>query len=102
MTDIRDLAADVLEHAAGFGRSRARRSEGSQALGFEVGAAIASAIAELIRALGVDDAKKAIDELVARKNEGAIDDDDLRADDASIREAVADMFADDPVSSDTD
>ena len=102
MTDVRDFAAEVFDHAAGFGKARARRVVGSKALGFEVGAAIASAVAQLIRSLGADDAKKAINDLVARKNDGTIDDDDLRADDASIREAVADMFADDPVSSDTD
>lgn len=95
MSDKREVAATIFDRTAKLAGALASRASGDVGLALGIAAGISKAVAVIIRALGIEDAGKAIDELVARKNEGVIGDDDVAADDAEIASEVSDMFADD-------
>lgn len=95
MSDKREVAATIFDRTAKLAGTLATRASGDVGLALGIAAGISKSIAVIIRALGIEDAGKAIDELVTRKNEGVITDDEVAADDASIARGVSDMFAGD-------
>lgn len=93
--DGRETAANIFDRTAKLAAGLASGTPGLGGLALAGAAGIAKTVAGIIRALGIDDAKKAIDELVARKNEGTITDADVAADDDSIVDAVSSLYDDD-------
>lgn len=92
MTEPNEVVASIFERTAKLAAGMAAGAPPEVALALGVGAGLANVVAVLIRSLGIDDTKKAIDELVAARNVGKIGDAELEADDASIAGAVADMY----------
>lgn len=93
--DGRDIAANIFDKTAGAAASIGAGLPDPAGLALKIAAGIAKAIAVLIRAVGIDDTAKAIEELVARKREGVITDDDLADDDDAIAGAVSDLYVGD-------
>jgi hypothetical protein len=93
--DGREIAADVLEGAADFA-ARIAGSTGDPIVGVAVGvgSALARIVAELVRSLGVDAAKKTLEELKRRVDagEGVLTDADLAEDDRYVDDYIASLF----------
>ncbi len=93
--DGREMAANVLEGAADFA-SRIASASGDPITGVAVGigAGLAGLVADLVRTLGANGAKKTLEELKRRVDagEGIISDDDLVADDQYVDQYIAELF----------
>lgn len=93
--DGREIAADVLDGAADFA-ARIAAGSGDPIIGVAVGAgsALAKIVAELIRSLGVDTARKTLEELKRRVDagEGVITVDDLAEDNRYVDDYIASLF----------
>ena len=94
MTEPNEVVASIFERTAKLAAGMTAGASPEVAVALGVGAGLASVVAVLIRALGIDDAKQAIDGLVAARNDGKIGDAEVADDDASIAGAVADLYAD--------
>lgn len=93
--DGREIAAVAIEGGAEFAAKIASAS-GDPIVGVAVGigAGLAGLLAELVRTIGVNAAKKTLEELKRRVDagEGIISDDDLAADDRYVDDYIADLF----------
>lgn len=93
--DGREMAVSVLEGAAEFA-ARIASASGDPVAGVAVGigAGLAGIVADLVRTLGVNGAKKTLEELKRRVDagEGIISDDDLAADDQYVDQYIAELF----------
>lgn len=94
--DGREIAADVLDGAAELA-AKIASSSGDPVAGLAVGigAAITKIVAELVRSIGADGAKKAIEELKRRVDagEGVITAADIEEDDQYVDQYIRDLFA---------
>lgn len=91
----RDLAASILEGSASGLDAIGVATAATPAAPFIAGlSGITKLIAQLVRTIGVNKTEELIKDLVARKGEGAISDDDLRADDADVMKDIASWYAD--------
>jgi hypothetical protein len=93
--DGREIVANIFEKTAKAAASLGAGLPDPAGAALAIGAGIASAIAGVIRSLGIDGAKEAIDELVARRDEGVITDAHVARDDDSIVAAVSSLYDDD-------
>ena len=91
--DHRETIAALFERTAKLATGMVPGAPTELAAALAVGATVANVIAGLVRSAGVDGAALALASLAERRSEGAIRVTDLAVDDASIAEAVADMFA---------
>lgn len=93
--DGREIAATALEAGAEFAVKLAG-STGDPVAGIAVGvgAGLAGLVAELVRTLGVDNAKKTLEELKRRidAGEGVISVADIEADDRYVDDYIAELF----------
>ncbi len=94
MSDARETAATIFDRTAKLASTLMIRASGDVGIALELAARISNTVAAIIRALGIEDAGKAIAELGAGKDEGVITDDDLVNDDASVEGAISDLFED--------
>jgi len=85
-------AANIFERTAKLAAGLAEGMPGAPGRGLRIASGIASTVAGLIHALGIDDAQKVIEELVARRDVGVITSGDVVADDASIAGSVEALF----------
>lgn len=93
MTDpTREIVADIFDRGATLALARVGDYPPDIGAGLAVGAALAKIVATLVRTLGVEDTKALVDELVARRNDGAISDEHVACDDDTIANAVASMY----------
>ena len=90
--DAKETAAAIFDRTAKLAGGLASTAPGAAGAALLVASGISAAVAGLIRALGIDGAKKAIDELTARRDEGRISPADVAADDAKISGAVSDLY----------
>ena len=93
--DGREIVANIFDRTAKAAASLGATLPDPAGAALKIGAGIASAIAGLLRSLGVDGAAEAIDELVARRDEGVITNAHVASDDASIAAGVSAMYEDD-------
>ena len=101
MPQSKDLVASIFEAGSDYSKTLSKAvSDPTLSSALRVGSGIAKVVATLIQSLGVEGTRDAIAELVARKNEGVISNDDLSDDDKAIFAAVSEMFND--VDPDTD
>lgn len=98
--DGREIVANIFDRTAKAAASLGATLPGTAGTALKIGAGIASAIAGVIRSLGIAGAKEAIDDLVARRDEGVITDADVARDDAEIAKGVSDLYGDDDESED--
>ena len=93
--DGREVAANIFDRTAKLAGGLATSVPAPASAALLVAAGISAAIAGLLRSLGVDGAKEAIDELVKDRDKGRIAPADVAADDATIANAVSDLYDDD-------
>lgn len=94
MTDkTREVIADLFDRTADLARARVGDFPTDVSAALTIGSGLAKVVATLVRAVGVADAKKAVEDLVAHRNDGVITDDNVIADNAKISDAVASMYA---------
>ncbi|HHH29092.1 MAG TPA: hypothetical protein ENK57_12215 [Polyangiaceae bacterium] len=94
--DGREIAATALEAGAEFAvKLAAATGDPGAGVAAGVGAGLAGLVAELVRTLGVDNAKKTIEELKRRieTGEGVISVADIEADDRYVDDYIAQIFA---------
>ncbi len=90
----RDTAAGIFDGAAIIGEGIAKTSGDSGVkLAAGIGAGLARMVAAIIRSTGVENAKKLIAALHDKINEGVITSPDIKADDAAVREAIDELYA---------
>jgi len=92
MSDTRETAANIFDRTAKLAAGLARGVPDPASTALTVASEISAAVAGLIRAIGVDGAAEAINELAARRDEGTITPADVAADDDSIVDAVLSMY----------
>lgn len=93
--DGREIAAGVLEGAAATAEMMAAAFGSNVAAGFlRAGAALARVAAKLVRTIGAENARKALEGLQARieAGEGRITDADLASDDEAVSRYLDDLF----------
>jgi len=93
--DGRETAANIFDRTAKLAAGLAPTLPDPAGAAVLVASGIAAAIAGMIRSLGIDGAKEAIEYLVAHKNDGMITDAHVARDDATIANAVSEMYDDD-------
>lgn len=94
MSDDRELAALIVEGTAGVAETIGAGLAGTPAgAALAGGAAIAQLVARLVRTVGVQSTDAMLRDLLSRRNEGAISDEDLYADNARVVEAIASWYA---------
>ena len=93
--DARETAATIFDRTAKLAGTLASGTPDPVGAALKIAAGIATAVAGIIRSLGIDGAKAAIDELVARRDEGVITDAHVARDDATIADTVSSMYGDD-------
>lgn len=92
----RDWVALALEASAGVAATFAPVAAGTPAGGALVAASgLAKLAAKLVRTVGVKRAADLVQELVDRKGEGLISDDDLAMDEAAVMADIASWYASD-------
>ncbi len=96
MTDARSLAVTLIEGAASTAKVLAATLPDPTAkLAASGAAALLSMVASLVTTLGVDEAQKAVQALVERRDEGIITAADLTADDSAVMRDMAEWYASD-------
>ena len=95
--DYRDTAAQIFDQTARLADVGAQNLPDAAGSAFKIAAAIARAVAALLRALGIEDTHKAIEELVARQDAGKITDEVLAESDAEIQREITRMYTQDEI-----
>lgn len=85
MSDGREQVASIFDRTSVLMGKR-------DGLAFTVGSGLATVVATLVRSLGPEGAKKQIEDLMARKDDGVITDDDLASDDVKVMETVSGLY----------
>ena len=94
MGDARETAANIFDRTSKLAAGLAERSPGDAGLALGIAAGISKAIAAIIRAVGIEDAGKLVDELARDKNAGVITDAELAKDNAEIASVVSGLYND--------
>jgi hypothetical protein len=90
--DGREFAATIFDVAAANASKLAAVLPDPAREALMIGAGLSNVIAAIIRSAGTDGARELIEELQSRKNEGRISPDDIKADNDTIANAVANLY----------
>lgn len=92
--DGREVAADVIDTVADIAAKLGALGGPGVGVAVGIGAGMVKVLAELVRSLGVDTARKTLEELKRRVDagEGVITADDLAEDDQYVDDYIASLF----------
>ena len=91
-SEASETAAAIFDRTAKLANGLAAGMPDPAGAALKIAGSISGVVAGIIRSLGIESAKAAIDGLVARRDEGAITDAHVARDDGEIAAAVSSLY----------